>query len=366
MNASVRHGAATDIGRREINEDAFVASPPLYAVADGMGGHHGGDVAAQTAVEVLAHAVSVEGRALLEGVREANREIHRLATTDPKLRGMGTTITAMVAGDGSLEIVHVGDSRAYLLREGGLVRITQDHSLVERMVREGRLSPEHADSHPQRSVLERALGVQSEVQVDSHLLDTLEGDRLLLCSDGLTGVLNDEEIRAVLVEEASPEEASRQLIAEAVEAGGTDNITALVVDYPGRRPPRAPTAARPRRRFFTPRKATVAGIVLGLAVLLAVAGRAALYNAWYVGDDRGRVTIFRGPPESVAGFDLSRPVERTDLLVASLPQAVRQDLAHGIRAEDAADARRIVADLRRLPSVPGGGGTTTVVPGASP
>ena len=166
------------------------------------------------------------------------------ASQNPDLAGMGTTITAMLASADGAQIVHVGDSRAYLLRDGRLRRLTQDHTVVERLAREGKIPANEVDHHPQRSVLERALGVGPEVDVDVQLLDVHLGDRLLLCTDGLTTMLEDEEIQAILREEKEPDAASRRLIAEALEAGGKDNVTAVVVDFP-RTGPRTGPGANP-------------------------------------------------------------------------------------------------------------------------
>lgn len=233
MTVSLAHAAATDIGlQRTTNEDAYLAQPPLFAVADGLGGHLGGEIAARLAIEILSGWAGDGHEALASAVKEANRSIHERAGSDPELHGMGTTITALLAADSSIQIVHVGDSRAYLFRDGELRRLTRDHTLAERLVREGKISPGEADRHPQRSILERAVGVGPEVEIDVHAIDVLPGDRLLLCTDGLTSMLLDEEIRTVLAEEPDPNGAARRLVDEAVKAGGRDNVTTLIVDYP--------------------------------------------------------------------------------------------------------------------------------------
>ena len=232
MTTTLRHGAATDIGRaRKANEDSLLVEPPLFAVADGMGGHSAGDVASQTAVAVLKRAAS-DGQSLAASVREANREVFGRSEADKALAGMGTTMTAILAGGERLEIAHVGDSRAYQLRNGRLTRLTTDHTVMERLVRQGRIRPEEARHHPQRSVLERALGVDAEVEVDLQTIDARAGDRVLLCTDGLTGMLDENRIRQVLEEEPDPAAASERLVAEAVAAGGHDNVSVIVVDYP--------------------------------------------------------------------------------------------------------------------------------------
>lgn len=204
--------------------------PPLFAVADGMGGHSAGDIASAMAIEVLVSELR-KSDSIGDAVHSANRAIYQRASKDPDLSGMGTTITALYAGDSSAQIAHVGDSRAYLLRDGHLSRLTQDHTVVGRLVQQGRILPEDADRHPQRSYLERALGVDAEVDVDVHVLDMTQGDRILLCSDGLFGMIDDDLILQVLTTEKEPQRAAERLCEEAVHAGGNDNVTTVVVDF---------------------------------------------------------------------------------------------------------------------------------------
>jgi protein phosphatase len=230
-----RYAAATDIGLvRSNNEDAYLTAPPLFAVADGMGGHRAGEVASAGAIRTLQKEAGHDTDSLVAAVQSANRAVHAEASANPDLSGMGTTITAMMTTNDAAQIVHVGDSRAYLLREGRLRRLTQDHTVVDRLAREGKIPAEEVDRHPQRSVLERALGVGPEVDVDVQLLDLRPGDRLLLCTDGLTSMLNDDEIREILLREKDPQTAAQALIDAALAAGGKDNVTAVIVDFPRR------------------------------------------------------------------------------------------------------------------------------------
>lgn len=357
----IAHAAATDIGlARDANEDVYLTAPPLFAVADGMGGHRAGDVAAQTAVEVLAREVA-RNEALPSAVKAANKEVYRLASANPNQRGMGTTITAMIAAEGSAQIVHVGDSRAYLMRDGDLQRITQDHSVVGRMVREGRLRPEDADHHPQRSVIERAVGVDPDVEVDAHTVAIGPGDRILLCTDGLTGSLSEEEIRDILQEEREATKASKRLVEKAVTSGATDNVTVVVVDYP-----EGKEASPARQRTFRPTRGMIAAAV-ALVVLAAAAlgGRAAALNSWYVGAEAGKVVIFRGLPGSFGGIRINKVAERTDLDVASLPTPSRRDLERGIPAEDGTEAELIVENLRGLSTDTPAAASVTPAPGGA-
>lgn len=353
MAASLRHGASSDIGRvREVQEDSLLVSPPLFAVADGMGGHSAGDVASRLALDVLSGDGPRDLNMLREAVVRANRAIYEKAGSSPGLSGMGTTITAMLAGDHTAGIAHVGDSRAYLLREGELQRLTEDHTVIERMVREGRLRAEDAAHHPQRSILERALGVDGDVEVDVSEIDLRAGDRILLCTDGLTGLVDEDEIREVLRSEEDPARASDRLVAAAVQAGGHDNVTAVVVYYAAGRPTVRETVTVPavRRRS---RRLLLTLVSLGLLIVAAGLGtRAALAGSFYVASHEGRIAVFRGIPGSVAGIELHRIERTTSLRVDSLPEYYRRQLADGIRARDETDAERIIRNLRSLEEPP--------------
>jgi protein phosphatase len=225
-------GGATDQGQvREANEDGYVVDRrlQLYAVADGMGGHRAGEVASATALEALRAAVA-SGTGLGDAITSANEAVHGKATADDDLRGMGTTLTAVVPDGNGVLVGHVGDSRAYLLRDGELRQLTTDHSLVEELVREGRLTEEQAAVHPQRSTITRAIGVDTDVEVDVYPVPLLPGDRLLLCSDGLTTMLRPDSIASLLRRESDPTRAANLLVDAANAAGGEDNITTIVID----------------------------------------------------------------------------------------------------------------------------------------
>jgi len=219
--------AGSDVGRmRSGNEDSYFCGQTVFAVADGLGGHQGGEVASAAAVEPLARLdgrgfldPSEAAEALAAAIREANQAILDRAAGDPALYGMGTTVTAAaVAGDGQLQLAHVGDSRAYRLREGALDQLTTDHTVVGELVRRGRLTPEQAAIHPERSILTRAVG-----------LDPRSGDQLLLCSDGLTEAVGDDRIAQLLSAAPDGQAACRSLIDAANDAGGPDNITVVLV-----------------------------------------------------------------------------------------------------------------------------------------
>jgi PPM family protein phosphatase len=224
---------STDAGRkRRRNEDSFVIDPPLFAVADGLGGAQAGEVASRLAAAVFREFHDADDLAPEERVatiiQEANRRIYERATSDAQASGMGTTITAALVTDQGVTIGHVGDSRAYRLRQGQLGQLTEDHSLVADLVRSGRLSPDEADAHPQRSVITRALGTDPEVDVDSFTADVEAGDVFLLCSDGLTTMVDEDRIAETIAGSSSLEAATKALVKAANRAGGEDNITVVL------------------------------------------------------------------------------------------------------------------------------------------
>lgn len=364
MTEKISFGAASEIGMvRQVNEDSKLHSPPIFAVADGMGGHSAGDVASALAIQTISDHVGDQEEALSSAVKEANRVIFDKAANEPGLNGMGTTVTAMYTRDSSAQIVHVGDSRAYLLRSGELSQLTQDHTVVDQLIRQGRITPEEAANHPQRSRLVRALGVDREVDIDVKVIETMPGDRILLCSDGLHGMIDEELIRQVLLSETDPGDAAKRLTKEAVDAGGHDNVTAIVVDYPGEAPPASAretspdTAAivskpqvqqRPQQRPAV-RKSLIWTLAMVLILgALAVGARYILAHSWYVGEQDHRVAVFTGIPEQVGGFSVSKVDATTDISIASLPQYWQSRVHDGVKATDRADADSIIANLRKI------------------
>src|SRR5215212_3616861 len=222
---------ASDLGRqRQGNEDNYFVRAPLFVVADGMGGAQAGEVASEMAVDSfdggLGNGSPAEG--LVRVIQEANRRIHDRSHSDEQHSGMGTTCTAAYVGENEVTVAHVGDSRAYLWRNGDLTRLTRDHSLVGELVARGKLTEEQAESHPQRSVITRALGPEAEVDVDVEVFGARSDDVYLLCSDGLTSMIHEPGVRPVLERMTSLEQAGRDLIAAANEAGGRDNITVIL------------------------------------------------------------------------------------------------------------------------------------------
>src|SRR6266511_241193 len=226
--------------KRRHNEDAWVCAPPLFAVADGMGGARGGEIASRVAATALGEEVNGNGEERVVAlIQEANRQVFDRANEDSDASGMGTTITVALVEDGVISIGHVGDSRAYLIRDGKLEQLTEDHSLVAELVRSGRLSPEEAETHPQRSVITRALGTDPDVDVDSFSIEGKPGDLFLICSDGLTSMVGDEAILDVVERYRNDlDEAAKELVSAANRGGGEDNITVVFFEIADQGPER--------------------------------------------------------------------------------------------------------------------------------
>ena len=363
----------TDVGRvREGNEDSLLVQDPLYAIADGMGGHVAGDVASQTAIETITRNAegAVEPGALADLIKQANVAIWEKAQEEPALRGMGTTCTLISVDGSQIHIGHVGDSRAYMLRDGKLLQLTEDHTLVGRMVKEGRLQPEEAERHPQRNIITRTLGVDPEVQVDTMSLEMVEGDRILICSDGLNSMLDAGEIRDALADETDPQVSVDRLVEEANAAGGEDNVTVVVIDFEAGEgssgaaateieeespempppPPRVDTLPEAPRAKSRVTRAILSSLLI--VAVLAVGGfmifrYAIVENSYFVGvNGSGMVTIYQGLPDEVAGVTFKEEQETSSVALADLPEFLRGDVEDGIDAESLDDARETVANLK--------------------
>jgi protein phosphatase len=274
----------TDAGRRRRrNEDAYVCEPPLFAIADGMGGAQAGEVASRLAAAVLEEATGDErGEDRVRSlIQEANRRVFQRSNEDAAASGMGTTMTVALVdtSDGTIAIGHVGDSRAYRVRNGELEQLTDDHSLVGELVRSGKLSPEEAESHPQRSVITRALGTEPDVDVDTFTIESAPGDLFLLCSDGLTSMVSDGEILSVLERSDDLDEVARALVDAANAGGGEDNITCVLFRIEagsGEETVRMPAAAVPEPPQEDDDEDTLSGLEPVPAVDTAVIPAAAI------------------------------------------------------------------------------------------
>jgi protein phosphatase len=323
--------AKTDTGRqRRENEDCAFARAPVFVVADGMGGAQAGEVAAKIAVDAFSHSLPDSGspeERLAHRVQEANQRIWEQSRARSEQAGMGTTLTAAYLDDSELAIAHVGDSRAYLFRDGSLKRLTQDHSLVDELVRRGKLTEEQAAEHPQRSIITRALGAEPTVEVDTWTYPVRPGDVLLLCSDGLTSMVAEERVEEILAGSMDLGVAAQQLIDEANAAGGRDNITVVLsrIEDAGELADGAqPTEIRPleqrdrqvaaaavaseRRRPLTRHAKLLAALTATLIVLALVVGGGylATRQLYFIGTNaQGIVTIYRGLPYDLpAGIHL--------------------------------------------------------------
>jgi PPM family protein phosphatase len=390
----------TDTGRqRNANEDSYFTKAPLFVVADGMGGAQAGEVASKAAAESFAQGLpsAVPLKALESTIEEANRTIHELARKDPGLAGMGTTTTAAIVDLEAEEVAigHVGDSRAYRLRNGRLEQLTRDHSLVEEMRRKGQLTDAQAEDHPQRSIITRALGPEPEVQVDLQTVPAQAGDVFVICSDGLTTMLDDERIGRILTRATSLNAAVRALVDEANRAGGRDNITVVafqldVAPAPGAtasdgggrdeegatligseaeaagltatevRKRAAAEAARRRREELEARPRhkrlkTAAKVLAAVLVVAAIAFGAWYGNrqVWFLGtDDAGRVALYRGLP-----YELPLGIKLYDERYASPVQSEglpgrRKDAVTGHDLRSRSDAVTLLQEIEKTEGLP--------------
>jgi PPM family protein phosphatase len=347
-------GVATDTGRvRDHNEDSYLVEPPLYAIADGMGGAKAGEVASQLALETIIDLQRTGTGTLEDEVREANRIVFARSGEDPKFAGMGTTLTAVLASAEALHLVHVGDSRAYLLRAGTLRQLTNDHTLVDKMVQAGEISRGEADVHPHRNVLLRALGTEPKVDVEAHDVGLLEGDQVLICSDGLTDMVTEDQIVAILdVTLGQPQDAADRLVRAANRAGGIDNITAIVLEVQPGEPEAGTVAPAPATAAGTTRRVPWRSIVAAVAALIVVfaaysAFRSYVDRQWYVGVSNGHVAIFQGIPAAPFGFQLSHVDEETDVDAAAAESlGTFPDLAQGINYDSRDAAVAAIEQMR--------------------
>ncbi|MEA2156920.1 MAG: family protein phosphatase [Solirubrobacteraceae bacterium] len=402
LRVATDHFSHSDTGRqRRANEDAYYARAPLFVVADGMGGAQAGEVASRIAVETFERGFDDGGsgsaeQMLAERVREANTRIHEMSQAEQDRAGMGTTITAAHVGAYEVAIAHVGDSRAYRLRDDELERLTEDHSLVEEMRRRGQLTAQEADEHPQRSIITRALGPEPSVTVDTHSWRGAAGDVYLLCSDGLTSMVPEVQVAALLRGAASLRDAGRALVDAANGAGGRDNITVVLfrleevaeaeplVDQPTSAGPaalstaevRAAVASSPatasqaapagrasadpsqQQRRLRPsapapapgkprrgRRRALAFAVIALVVIpLGFGAYIANQAVYFIGtDNQGLVTLYRGLPYALpAGIELYKPMYVSGVPLDTVPISRRKRLVdHQLRShDDAADLIR--------------------------
>jgi protein phosphatase len=428
VTLSLRYAARSDVGLlRDLNEDSMYAGPRLLAIADGMGGHAAGEVASRVAIESVAPLDGDSPGAdligsLRDAVESASGYLQDMVAADNALDGMGTTLTALLFAGQRLGLVHIGDSRCYLLREGQFAQITHDHTLVQHLVDEGRITPEEATTHPQRSWITRSLTGRGELELDLSIREVRVGDRYLLCSDGLSGPVSEDTLAETLRTAADPRAACEQLVELALRAGGPDNVSAIVADVVeadadiggtpivGGAAADAPTPTQPdedtpaaraanirpgtgRATDETsgdiddaddpddpdddgPRRRSRLPLVMALVVLLVVVAGVGTWlytrSQYYVGVAKGNpptVGLYRGVSGSVLGLDLASLAQRTDLPVSALPDFEQVHVRNGIDASSRNDAREIVARLRAdaCPTpTPSATATSTAKPAPSP
>ena len=338
-------GSRTDVGCvRDHNEDSLLVAPPLFAVADGMGGHAAGEVASEIAITVLGEKAphTPDAAALGRAVEDANRAVILAANEKRGRAGMGTTITAAVLQKDRLVIAQVGDSRAYLLHQGRLQQLTRDHSLMADMIEAGRLTPEEARTHPNRSVITRALGSDPRMVPDLYEITVETGDRLLLCSDGLSSMVEDSAIESTLARTRDPQRCASMLVNEAIAAGGYDNVTVVVVDVAGQ-------IDKVTRRYKRRSRLFMSFVILLLLAILGAAGfgvYAYIDASAYLIAENGTVSVYRGVPDELFGQPLSRLDHATDISVDDLQPGVASRLQTGIRVDGLEAANRLVDEYR--------------------
>ena len=345
QRSTLPFGSRTDVGNvREQNEDSLIVQPPLYVVADGMGGHAAGEVASEIAVNTISASAPdhPDAEALGHAVEEANRAIINAALTGEGREGMGTTCTAAILEKDRLVIAQVGDSRAYLLHEGRLMQLTRDHSLMADMIDTGQITPEEARVHPNRSVITRALGSDPTTVPDLYEINVQSGDRLLLCSDGLTSMLTDAEIEGIMNRIADSQLCATHLVNAAIAAGGLDNVTVVVANVEGLQPEK-------QRKVARKTKFTAAIILILLAIILGIGawgGYTYLHNSAYLANDNGTVAVDRGVPGEVFGFTYSELVEVTEIDVSDLPPSAAQRINENMRVATLDEALDLVQSYK--------------------
>jgi PPM family protein phosphatase len=411
MTLTLRYAVRSDVGYlREGNEDSAYAGPHLLAIADGMGGHAAGEVASSVAIAAIAgldtFPVDHPLEALAAAVSSASAAMHEINVEDPSTSGMGTTLTALLWDGASVAICHIGDSRAYLLRDGELHQITHDHTLVQSLVDDGKLTPAEAINHPNKSLVMRALQSGSDAQPDLSVLEAQAGDRYLLCSDGLSDVVTSgETLRDTLIRNTNRREAVEELIQLALRGGGPDNITCIVADVvpddgSGAAPeqamvvgaasngdgrPPAPLGDSPAERAHLLRAAGLGAagtaapeadgeqeqeqdsdeirasaprrrwpLVTSILVVLLIVIVGGAYAAWrytqsqyYVGTDGQQVVIYRGVNQKVLGVNLSSVYQRTGIPIAQVPSSDRQAVRTTITSSSLTDAQKTVGTIRQ-------------------
>ncbi len=406
MDIALHFAARSDVGLvRQVNQDSGYAGPHLLVVADGMGGHAAGDVASSIAIGEM---VSLDGEShgaddaldlLAEALRMANDQLQQAAQNQPELQGMGTTVTALLRTGNKIAVAHIGDSRAYLLRARTFTQITHDHSFVQSLIDEGRITEDEAEGHPQRSLVTRVLTGQEGDEPDLAMREARVGDRYLVCSDGLSGFVARDTIQEILEQGMPPGRTADRLVELAMRAGAPDNVTCIIGDVVDldrdKAPPTAPevVGAAAGRKARTTRSIAVTPAAKASALARQVSGAAAQQDAeteslrlaeegpssgrrhafrtlslvalvlavlvgggyaayeWsqrqlYVGQAGGHVAIYQGISQDIGSWDLSHVIDQSDIALSDLPDFYRSKVDSTVTTATVEDARRLVTDLR--------------------
>ncbi len=339
-NEFISWAARSDVGLvRGHNEDSFLLQAPLFVVSDGMGGHAAGEVASSIAVETIGQQAPGTADDVLLGaaVESANANVMSAAEQGIGKPGMGCTATAVIIEKSRMAVAHVGDSRAYVLRQGTLVRVTHDHSYVEELVDSGQITADEARTHPSRSVITRALGSDPDMYADHFSLEVGDGDRIILCSDGLSGMIGDGQIESLAVSSATPQQAADNLVAAALTAGGADNVTVVVIDVLD------DGVAEAARKRLLRRAGSISAIILGALAAVVLVAMLFVRSEWYLGVNGTTVGLYRGINGDFLGVPMSELVGTSAVELSDLPISVQDQLEAGIRV-DSEEAGRAAID----------------------
>lgn len=338
----ISFGSRTDIGYvRDHNEDSLIIIPPLFAVADGMGGHEAGEIASEITVNTLAELTPshLDAEGLTATVEAANYNVMKAPRQGIGRDGMGTTLTAAMLEGERLLIAQVGDSRAYLLHKGHLQQITRDHSLMADLIEAGQITPEEARVHPNRSVITRAIGSDIHMRPDIYELNVDAGDRILLCSDGLSSMISNNAIESIMRRQSDAQHCADELVTAALENGGADNVTVVVADVPGFSEVREKKRAHKSRVFYI-------GLAIALVAVIFAAGfggYAFISNSAYLIEENGKVSVYRGTPDDFMGIKLSTLDHTTNVDVDKLQPGVANRIKEGMSVSSIDEANSLIA-----------------------
>lgn len=338
-NEFISWGARSDVGLvRGHNEDSFLLQAPLFIVSDGMGGHAAGEVASSIAIETIGGRApgTADDVVLGAAVEAANASVIEAAEQGIGKPGMGCTATAVIIDKNRMAVAHVGDSRAYVLRQGTLVRVTHDHSYVEELVDAGQITADEARIHPSRSIITRALGSDPDMYADHFTLEVGNGDRIILCSDGLSGMIGDGEIETLAVSSVTPQQAADNLVAAALTAGGADNVTVVVIDVLN------DGIAEASRKRLVRRAGGIAAILFGALAAVVLIAMVFVRSEWYLGVNGTTVGLYRGISGDFLGIPMSELVGTSAVELSDLPVSVQDQLESGIRVDNEEAGRKAI------------------------